>query len=55
MLRAVPKNKDTSFEEIIIGLKDGTLVSMELKDSFGQSSVLTFKGLKKSGAECDEF
>jgi outer membrane lipoprotein carrier protein len=29
--------------------------AMELKDSFGQSSVLTFKGIEKSGAECDEF
>lgn len=50
MLRAVPKNKDTSFEEILIGLKDGTLVSMELKDSFGQSSLLTFKGIEKNPA-----
>jgi len=49
-LRAVPKNKDTSFEEILIGLKDGTLVTMELKDSFGQSSVLSFKGIEKNPA-----
>jgi outer membrane lipoprotein carrier protein len=49
-LRAVPKNKDTSFEEILIGLKDGTLVTMELKDSFGQSSVLWFKNIEKNPA-----
>jgi outer membrane lipoprotein carrier protein len=49
-LRAVPKNKDTSFEEILIGLKDGTLVTMELKDSFGQSSVLWFKSIEKNPA-----
>lgn len=49
-LRAVPKNKDTSFEEIIISLKDGMLVTMELKDSFGQSSVLWFKNIEKNPA-----
>ena len=50
MLRAVPKNKDSSFEDIIISMKDGLPFTMELKDSFGQSSVLWFKGIEKNTA-----
>ena len=50
MLRAVPKNKDSSFEDIIISMKDGLPFTMELKDSFGQSSVLWFKGIEKNPA-----
>ncbi|NVM79165.1 outer membrane lipoprotein carrier protein [Duganella sp. SG902] len=50
LLKAVPKAKDTSFEQIIIGLRDGVPVSMELKDSFGQLSVLAFKGIEKNPA-----
>ncbi|MTV38648.1 outer membrane lipoprotein chaperone LolA [Duganella radicis] len=50
MLRAVPKNKDSSFEDIVISMKDGLPFTMELKDSFGQSSVLWFKGIEKNPA-----
>jgi outer membrane lipoprotein carrier protein len=50
LLKAVPKAKDTSFEQIIIGLRDGLPVLMELKDSFGQTSVLTFKSIEKNPA-----
>ncbi len=41
-LQAIPRAKDTQFEKIGIGLKDGVPVAMELRDSFGQVSVLTF-------------
>ena len=41
-LEATPKAKDTSFERIGIGMKNGVPVAMELRDSFGQVSVLTF-------------
>ncbi len=41
-LQAVPKNKDTQFEKIGIGLKGGLPVAMELRDSFGQVSLLSF-------------
>ena len=49
-LKAVPKAKDTAFEQIVIGLRDGLPVTMELKDSFGQTSVLSFKGIEKNPA-----
>jgi outer membrane lipoprotein carrier protein len=50
LLKAVPKAKDTAFEQIVIGLRDGLPVTMELKDSFGQTSVLSFKGIEKNPA-----
>ncbi len=47
-LQAIPKAKDTQFEKIGIGLKDGVPVGMELRDSFGQVSVLTFTKFGKN-------
>lgn len=47
-LKAVPKAKDTSFEQISIGLKGGVPVAMELKDSFGQTSVLKFTSFQRN-------
>jgi outer membrane lipoprotein carrier protein len=47
-LNATPKGKDTSFEQISIGLRNGTPEAMELKDAFGQTSVLTFKKFEKN-------
>ncbi len=47
-LQAVPKTKDTSFEKIGIGLKDGVPVAMELRDSFGQISLLSFTKFEKN-------
>ncbi len=47
-LQAIPKAKDTQFEKIGIGLKDGVPVAMELRDSFGQVSVLTFTKFEKN-------
>lgn len=49
-LNAVPKAKDTAFELISIGLKDGVPQAMELKDNFGQTSVLTFKNFQRNPA-----
>lgn len=49
-LTAVPKSKDTTFEQIGIGLKDGTPQAMELKDTFGQTSVLRFKNFQRNPA-----
>src|SRR5258708_229782 len=42
-LKAVPKAKDTSFEQITIGLRNGLPESMKLKDAFAQMSILSFK------------
>jgi outer membrane lipoprotein carrier protein len=49
-LKAVPKAKDTSFDQITIGLRNGLPEAMELKDSFGQVSVLAFRKIEKNPA-----
>jgi len=49
-LKATPKAKDSSFEQIQIGLKNGVPEAMELKDSFGQTSFLSFKKFEKNPA-----
>ena len=47
-LSAVPKNKDTTFEQISIGLRDGVPQAMELKDTFGQTSMLKFTNFQRN-------
>ena len=47
-LLATPKAKDTSFESVSIGLRNGLPEAMELKDTFGQTSVLAFKNFEKN-------
>jgi outer membrane lipoprotein carrier protein len=47
-LNATPKTKDTSFEQISIGLRDGMPQAMELKDTFGQTSVLKFSNFQRN-------
>ncbi|EGF31111.1 Outer membrane lipoprotein carrier protein LolA [Oxalobacteraceae bacterium IMCC9480] len=47
-LDAIPKSKDTTFEHIGIGLRDGVPVAMELRDTFGQTSVLTFTRFERN-------
>jgi outer membrane lipoprotein carrier protein len=47
-LQATPKAKDTTFEQIGIGLRDGVPAAMELHDSFGQVSLLTFTKFEKN-------
>jgi len=47
-LNATPKAKDTSFEQISIGLKGGVPLAMELKDTFGQTSRLTFTNFQRN-------
>ncbi|WEF35347.1 outer membrane lipoprotein chaperone LolA [Pseudoduganella chitinolytica] len=49
-LKAVPKAKDTSFEQIVIGLKNGQPEAMELRDNFGQTSILAFRKFEKNPA-----
>ena len=49
-LKAVPKTRDTTFEQIGIGLKGGVPVAMELKDQFGQVSVLKFSNFQRNPA-----
>lgn len=47
-LEAIPKNQDTTFERINIGLKNGLPQAMELRDSFGQVSLLSFSEFEKN-------
>ncbi len=47
-LEATPKAKDSQFETIGIGMKDGVPVALELHDNFGQFSTLTLKNLEKN-------
>jgi outer membrane lipoprotein carrier protein len=49
-LEAIPKAKDSQFEHIGIGMKDGLPVALELRDSFGQISLVTLKGVEKNPA-----
>lgn len=53
-LEAMPKARDTSFEVVRIGLKveggAATIAAMELKDTFGQTSVLTFGRMERNPA-----
>jgi outer membrane lipoprotein carrier protein len=47
-LEATPKTKDTTFDHIGIGLRNGLPEAMELRDSFGQVSLLTFTNFQKN-------
>ena len=49
-LEATPKTKDTTFDHIGIGLREGVPQAMELHDSFGQVSLLSFKKFDKNPA-----
>lgn len=47
-LNATPKAKDSTFEQISIGLRNGVPEAMELRDAFGQTSLLAFKKFEKN-------
>jgi outer membrane lipoprotein carrier protein len=49
-LQATPKTKDTTFDQIGIGLRNGVPAAMELRDSFGQVSLLSFTKFEKNPA-----
>ncbi len=49
-LQLTPRAKDTPFEQIGIGLRNGTPEAMELRDAFGQVSLLTFQRFEKNPA-----
>jgi outer membrane lipoprotein carrier protein len=52
-LQAIPKTKDTAFDSIGIGLRNGVPVAMELRDSFGQVSLLSFTKFEKNPQMAD--
>ncbi|MDH5409499.1 MAG: outer membrane lipoprotein chaperone LolA [Gammaproteobacteria bacterium] len=45
-----PKRADTNFEQIRLAFKDNKLITMELKDSFGQFNRLSFTKVKYNSA-----
>lgn len=47
-LELTPKSKDTQFEKIQIGFKGGNLEAMELRDAFGNTTLLTFSAMQKN-------
>jgi outer membrane lipoprotein carrier protein len=47
-LDAVPKAKDTPFERIRLGFDKNSLEAMELKDQFGQTTVIKFADLQRN-------
>lgn len=57
-LEAVPKSREAGFERIGIGFRDGLPEAMEIRDAFGQTSVLAFRGIERNprlGAEAFRF
>jgi outer membrane lipoprotein carrier protein len=47
-LEAVPKSKENAFERIRLGFKQGNLESMELRDQFGQVTVIKFSVIERN-------
>ena len=47
-LEAVPRTQDTAFERIRLGLSKSGLEAMELKDQFGQTTVIKFSDLQRN-------
>ena len=47
-LEAVPKTQDTAFERIRLGFNQNGLAAMELRDQFGQVTVIKFADLERN-------
>ena len=48
-IEAVPRNKDTSFEKVRLGFgKSGGLEAMDLRDQFGQITVIKFSAIERN-------
>lgn len=47
-LEAVPKGKDTVFERVRMGFGKSGLEAMELRDQFGQTTVITFADVERN-------
>jgi len=47
-LELTPKAKDTQFQTVGIGFRDGNLEAMELHDVFGNVTLLTFSNIQKN-------
>ncbi|MBU6503489.1 MAG: outer membrane lipoprotein chaperone LolA [Burkholderiales bacterium] len=49
-IRATPNARDSLFENIRIGFQDGMPVAMQLRDSFGQATELSFEHVQRNPA-----
>jgi len=49
-LLATPKSNDSSLQSVRVGFKNNALAVLEIVDSFGQRSVITFSGLQTNVA-----
>lgn len=49
-LLAMPRAKDSSLQSVRVGFKNNALAVLEILDSFGQRSVMTFSGLQTNVA-----
>ena len=47
-LEAVPKSKENTFERIRLGFGPSGLEAMELRDQFGQTTVIKFAGVERN-------
>ena len=47
-IKLSPKNEESSFNYILIGLTDGVLGGMELSDNFGQLTRIYFSNIKRN-------
>jgi outer membrane lipoprotein carrier protein len=47
-LEAVPKSKENTFERIRLGFGQSGLEAMELRDQFGQTTVIKFAGVERN-------
>lgn len=45
---ALPKDKDSGFERVLLGFKDETLRKMELYDSFNHITMITFDDVERN-------
>jgi outer membrane lipoprotein carrier protein len=49
-VEAAPKSKEGSFEMVLLGFKSDSLQAMQLKDNFGQTTLLRFSNLERNPA-----
>lgn len=47
-VEATPKQKDGSFESVLLGFKGDQLAEMELHDSFGQTTIIEFSKIERN-------
>lgn len=45
---ALPKDKDSGFERVLLGFKDDKLYKMELHDSFNHITLITFDAIERN-------